>query len=81
MTQTRPTSVYENDYFDIHSYENMYNHQYYGSLDDEEQWRIEELNGEDSENVLLNYRECLKMGTFLIRKSVNNQGQLTLCFL
>ena len=83
LWRTKPeesTSLYENDIFNIHEYENIYT-KYYCSLDDEEQWNIKELNSEQSASILLNFRECLKVGTFLIRKSENNKGVLTLCFL
>ena len=80
ISQSQTVQLYENDYFDAREYEHTYN-QIYGNEEDNEDWRNDEIDHAKCENILKNYKECLKNGTFLIRKSENKDNFLTLCFL
>jgi hypothetical protein len=50
---------------------------------DSEPWLLEDLNSQDCEYLLNYYRECMRSGTFLIRKSQSNSNiqPYTLCTL
>ena len=50
---------------------------------DIEPWLLEDLSSQDCEYLLTYYRECMRSGTFLIRKSQNNSHlqPYTLCIL
>jgi hypothetical protein len=78
--QNEEKSTYQNDdYCKIaNEYETIYN---YDFIEEVEAWRFDDLNREQSDMILKNYKEAFKTGTFLIRKSEKDPSYLTLCIL